>query len=190
LLLEWRDALPEIALALLFLITWLKGDIGGVSWARSLLLVMLAEMLLLAAGFVLWQMDIETGMLRGLMWGLLIVYALAAWGLCRLFSSWWPLVALALLLASRWWTDALPMLAGTMDHDERLLAMRGVAMLAAVAVTTVLPLPHLGMTPEVARDLDLPGEGIWVDHPERLFAAGLAYFLAVAVMRIVVQVPG
>ena len=43
---------------------------------------------------------------------------------------------------------------------------------------------RLGMTPELARELRLPGEGIWVDHPERLLAAGLIYFLAVAVMRI------
>jgi hypothetical protein len=176
-------ALPELGLALIFLMTWISPRVLGSNWVKSLLLTLLAEMLLLSAAFALWRIEAEGGFLLVLMWGLLGLYVLAAWGLSRLFQSWWPMVVLGLLLASRWWVDGLPLLASGIDDTPELLAFRGIALMAAVVVTTIVPLPRLGMSPELVREIRIPGDGIWVDHPERLLATGLLYFSAIACAR-------
>ena len=180
---QWWLVLPELGLALVFLLTWVAPRVLGVAWVKSLLLILLAEMLLLAAAGVLWHMDGGGGGVVALMWGLFGLYALMAWGLCRLFESWWPLMTLGMLLAARIWTDALPAMA--MESEPRMLAVRGVALLGVVVVTTMLPLPRLGMTPELTREIKVPGDGIWVDEPHRLLVTGLLYFTVVPIVRLV-----
>ena len=45
-----------------------------------------------------------------------------------------------------------------------------------VVSTAFLPLPRLGLTLEVVAGQALPGEGLWIDQPHRLVAAGFLYF--------------
>jgi len=179
---QWLLVLPEFGLALVFLLTWVAPRLLGVAWVKSLLLILLAEMLLLAAAGVLWQMEGSGRAVVTLMWVLFGVYALMGWGLCRLFESWWPMITLGMLLATRIWTDVGPALA--MESDPRMLAVRGVALLGVVTVTSFLPLPRLGMTPEVTRDIKVPGEGIWVDEPHRLLVTGALYFTLIPIVRL------
>ena len=178
---QWLLVLPEFGLALVFLLTWVAPRLLGVAWVKSLLLILLAEMLLLSAAGVLWHMTVGSGGVVALMWVLFGLYALMAWGLCRLFESWWPMMTLGMLLAARIWTDALPALA--MESDPWMLAVRGVALLGVVVVTTIVPFPRLGMTPELTREIKVPGDGIWVDQPHRLLVTGLLYFTLVPLVR-------
>lgn len=48
--------------------------------------------------------------------------------------------------------------------------------LAFVFVTTLLPMPKLGITPAVVDAQDLPGSGLWIDEPHRVIAFGFLYF--------------
>lgn len=47
--------------------------------------------------------------------------------------------------------------------------------------TTLVPMPALGITPEVVAGQHLPGSGLWVDQPQRVIAFGFLYFAAVGV---------
>jgi hypothetical protein len=48
-------------------------------------------------------------------------------------------------------------------------------------LTTVLPLPRLGLTPEVVSGQHLPGEGRWIARPCRVMAFGFLYFTAIGI---------
>jgi hypothetical protein len=40
----------------------------------------------------------------------------------------------------------------------------------------ILPVPQFGITSAVRADLDLPGSGHWISHPESVIAFGALYF--------------
>ena len=50
--------------------------------------------------------------------------------------------------------------------------------LVFVGITTVLPLPKLGITAAVVSAQELPGEGLWIEQPHRVIAFGFLYFSA------------
>jgi hypothetical protein len=52
-----------------------------------------------------------------------------------------------------------------------------------VFVTVILPLPRLGITPEVVAQLGIPGSGLWVERPHTVIAFGLLYFGALAAVK-------
>ncbi len=54
-----------------------------------------------------------------------------------------------------------------------------------MAITTVAPVPKLGVTRAVRDAQELPGEGLWIDEPHRVVAAGCFYFLLLAVFQFV-----
>jgi hypothetical protein len=70
--------------------------------------------------------------------------------------------------------------------DEQSLAMRGWAAGAVFYIgfaflTVLLPLPRLGLTPEVLSAQPLAGSGLWVDQPWRVMAFGFLYFTAIGI---------
>ena len=58
-----------------------------------------------------------------------------------------------------------------------------VAYLAAVFGGVVLPLPPLGLTPEVVAGLELPGGGEWIERPHTAVAGMAFYFFALAAFK-------
>ena len=62
---------------------------------------------------------------------------------------------------------------------EELIARLEVSSIAVAAI--LLPLPRLGLTPEVVARLALPGSGQWVEQPHRVLAFGFLYFAATAI---------
>lgn len=60
-------------------------------------------------------------------------------------------------------------------------AVSALAYLVLAFFTTLVPMPALGITPEVVAGQHLPGSGLWVDQPQRVIAFGFLYFAAVGV---------
>ena len=130
--------------------------------------------------------------------GLGLFYTLFVAGFALAFETWWPIVAFWLLTFNR--------LLGAIfiRHEPTFLqrqaieaswAVGAVAYVAGAMVTTVGPIPRLGITPEMVEVADLPGSGIWIDEPYRAVAFGVLYFGALAWWelswrRIVAKLPG
>lgn len=45
-----------------------------------------------------------------------------------------------------------------------------------IFLTAAVPLPSLGLTPEIVASFHLPGSGGWVERPQSVFAFGTLYF--------------
>jgi hypothetical protein len=45
-----------------------------------------------------------------------------------------------------------------------------------VILTSIVPWPAFGLSPEIVASFDLPGSGSWIDRPERALAFGFLYF--------------
>jgi hypothetical protein len=179
-------ALPDLALAATFLITWFAPQTFGTGKVKVLLLVMLLEFLVVhSAGFmgVVAVSDMSKGRKTGAILGLALFYTLFAAAFSLGFSSWWPLLAFWGLILNR----LLGVLVGQPpDGREKAFIMTGWGVGAAVYLlgvfaTTFPPLPRLGMTERLVRSLELPGSGLWVDEPHRVLAFGALYFTLIGV---------
>lgn len=178
-------ALPDLAIAGVFLATWLSPDSVRPGLAKTLVLVMLLEFIVVhSAGFM--GVALAGGMpaarktLATL--GLGGFYTLFVAGFALAFKTAWPLVSFWGLTANR--------LLGALFHrgpgDEamayvvRSWAGGAVFYLLFAFVTVLLPVPRLGLTPDVVAKLGLEGGGLWIDEPWRPVAFGTLYFTAVA----------
>jgi hypothetical protein len=97
------------------------------------------------------------------------------------FKSWWPLVSFWGLTMNR----TLGVLIGQVpsgeerDFVQRTWAVSALCYLVFTFATIALPLPRLGITPEVVVQQRLPGSGLWVEQPHRVIAFGFLYFTVV-----------
>ena len=114
--------------------------------------------------------------------GLGLMYTAFVGAFALAFGDWWPLVA--------FWSLTVNRLTGVLLHtapegQEREQLMSGWAISAVLYIlwifaTLFFPLPRLGLTAEVVAEASLPGEGIWVESPQKVIAAGAGYFLSQA----------
>lgn len=176
-------ALPDFALGGVFLVTWVAPGTFGRRMVAYLMLVMLIEFLIVHSAAFMGHVAMGAGdrrhKVRSLL-GLGALYTLFAGGFALAFKRWWPLWA--------FWGLTLNRLAGVMlgrgpSGRERHLIKRSWAAgvffyIAFVFLTTLLPVPALGITPAVVRAQELPGSGLWIDDPQRVLAFGFLYFTA------------
>jgi hypothetical protein len=175
------SALPDIGFAGVFLVTWIRPSTFGPFMVKWLLVVMMVEFIIVhASGFM---GVVATGpSSRAARVFLLSVlgafYTLFAGGASLVFRSWWPITA--------FWGQTLNRMLGVIlgqatDAEQRDLVMSGWAAavtfyLGGCFATILLPIPRLGITPEVVAAQRIPGGGLWVDHPEKVIAFGVIYF--------------
>lgn len=175
-------ALPDAISAGFFLAVWFAPRTMGLDTVKTGLLIMLVEFVLVHASGFLGHAVYAEGVsaarkLRTLV-GFALFYGLfiGAWALA--FSSWLPLVLFAWLLVGKA-TVALARSRPTAEHVERVRsdwALAAIAYLGGVFATVILPVPQFGITSAVRADLDLPGSGHWISHPESVIAFGALYF--------------
>jgi hypothetical protein len=179
-------ATPDVAIAALFLGTWIAPDLLGAERIGHLMLVMLLEFIVVHSAAFMGQAALGgTHRRQKILWvvGLGGFYTLFVGGFALAFRTSWPLVAFWILTLNR----LLGMVVGQApDGEGRLFMQRSwavgaIAYLGAVFATTMLPVPALGVSGAVVAAADLPGSGIWIDQPQRVLAAGFLYFAAVAV---------
>lgn len=107
-----------------------------------------------------------------------VLYALLVAAFSSGFGTWAPFFGFWILSANR----LLSMLVGGRPGPEaRKEAERSWARAVALYLfgafgVTFLPVPRLGLKPEVMSDIDLAGSGLWVDEPWRVLAFGALYF--------------
>ncbi|MBD9369794.1 hypothetical protein [Xanthomonas sp. XNM01] len=180
-------AVPDAATAAGFLLLWWAPHWLPDQALQTAVAVMAVEFILLHATAMLGTRALSAGggvpaRWRGLA-GLVLVYLLfvAVWA--WMFQALWPLLAFAWLLLGKLWLLVRPP-AG--DARRQLLsdwALASLAYVGACLTTALLPLPRLGLTPEVVAASGLQGGGLWVEQPQTVAVAGLLYFALVAVAR-------
>ena len=174
--------LPDAVTAALFLIAWIEPSIPGPEYVKNLMLVMLIEFIVMhSSAFysVIATDDSDSPIKRSLMLiGLSAFYLAFVAGFAWAFDSTWPLFAFAWLFVSRFihlWIH--PAQSGA--EGGRMMALWGasaVAYLVGAFATVMLPLPALGITPEVISSMHLPGSGEWIERPYTVLAFGALYF--------------
>jgi hypothetical protein len=175
------SAIPDLALAGTYLLTWLAPTTLGDRVIGSLMLVMLLEFINVHSAAIMGNALVAPGAPRGkvvAVVGLGSFYTLFVGAFALAFQRWWPLVAFWGLTLNR----LTPVLFGQAPRGkekqfvQRSWAVGAMLYLAGVFPTTIAPVPRFGITEEVVRAQDLPGSGLWIDEPWRVIAFGFLYF--------------
>jgi len=175
------SALPDIAFAGVFFVTWIRPATFGPFMVKWLLLVMMMEFIIIHSAAFMGVAAFEPGgrVARSTkVLGLGAFYTLFAGAMSLGFKSWWPLAA--------FWGQTLNRLLGVIlgqaqDADQKAFVMAGwgasaLFYLLGAFATILLPVPRLGITPQVVAAQRIPGGGLWVAHPEKVIAFGVLYF--------------
>lgn len=179
-------AVPDAALATAFLVTWLRPFALGERVVEYFLITMLLEFIIVHStalmGAVAMSDEPGRAKLKSLV-GLAGLYTLFVAGFAVGFGVWWPLLAFWGLTFNR----MLGVILGEAPRGrERQYVKAGWALsvvyfLVGATAVTFLPIPELGVTPDVRAQLALPGGGLWIDEPQRVLAFGVFYFGLTAV---------
>lgn len=182
-------ALPDAATAGFFAVLWVAPQLLWPQALRTGLLMMLVEFILVHAAGMLGSIVLAREGGTGRRWkpvlgmGAMYLLFIGAWALQ--FQAWWPLLALAWLLAGKFALVMRPM--ATADKRHQLAsdwAIGVMAYLAGVALTTLLPVPRLGLDRAIVAAADLPGAGgHWMTHPQSVVAFGVFYFGMLALVK-------
>jgi hypothetical protein len=180
------DALPDFGMAVVFLITWIAPHTFGERAVAWLMLTMLIEFINVHSSAFIGQIIIGKAVPAEKLKGLVVVgsfYTLFIAGFALAFKTWWPVVS--------FWAQTLNRSMGAMlgqapsglekKYLQAAWASAVLFYVVFVGVTTVLPIPPLGITRPVVHALHLPGSGEWISHPQKVIAFGFLYFLATAI---------
>lgn len=181
--------LPNIALAAVFLITWIQPYRFGERFVNYLLILMIMEFINVhAAGFLGNVMISKLGRAVKILaiTGLGAFYTIFVGAFSMVFHVWWPLVAFWGLILNRMISVFF---IRTVDDDRkaRLHASWAGGVLcymAAVFITLIPFLPAFGITKDVISNMGLTGSGIWEEEPYRVVAAGFLYFIGAALISV------
>jgi len=177
-------AAPSAGMAAVFLLAWIDPAYLGPAYVKNLMLVMLFEFIVMHStimcGVIIAQSDSSRGLRVLLLLGMTAFYALFVLAFAYAFQSWWPLWVFAYLFVCRF----MYVLASSGDVERRFAAAAAVWGVSALAYlggaffTVLVPLPRLGITPEVVAAMDLSRNmsGAWIDKPWIVLAFGAIYF--------------
>ncbi len=175
-------AVPDAANAVFFAWVWLFPLSVGAGWVKSLMIVMLLEFLVVHSSGFIGMTVVDPGKSRKLKAGVIAgfgaFYLLFAGAFSLAFGEWWPLAAFGWLLVGKF---ALVLFAPVPGAQERarqgyLMATSLAGYVGGVFLTSLLPMPQLGVDDAVRAAAGIPGSGLWVDEPERVLAFGVLYF--------------
>jgi hypothetical protein len=180
------SALPDAALGVAFLVTWLAPHAFGTGMLKYALLTMLMEFFIVhSSGFmslVLWGMKLDVIRKTLATLGVGVAYTMVLVGFALAIGAWWPVWAFWGLTLNRL-ASALLSPRGAGKTRARLTndwVASAVLYLLWIFATIPPWVPALGITPDVVAAAGLPGKGPWAEQPYRVVVAGAGYFLCQA----------
>lgn len=179
------SALPDAGLAGLFLLTWIAPTLLDEKMVSDLMIVMIMEFIIIHSSVFMGIIIISSfPMARKIRYllGLGLLYSLFVAGFSFGFGVWWPFIGFWGLMANR----LSGIILGRVPTEEQK-ALVGktwilgvVCYLGGVTITSIVPLPPLGVTYEVIAAQGIEGSGAWNDEPHNVLAFGTLYFSATA----------
>ena len=175
-------ALPDALTAAAFLATWIAPERVGVEQIGNLMTVMLIEFFVVhSSGFyagILAATAVSRTKRALALLGLTSVYALFMLVLFALVHNPWPIYAFLWLLGSRFVHVLVAPLddSAAIQRSVNLWAVSVATYVLGAMLTILLPLPALGVTPEVVANLHLGSGGEWSVRPYTVLAFGALYF--------------
>jgi hypothetical protein len=183
-------ALPDIITSAAFWCAWIAPGTLGYPRVRDLMLLMLIEFIVMHSGgftAAIFGMENISRTKRALfLAGLTAFYMVFVLGFSLAFDSIWPIWGFLWLFVSRFlllFTSS----AETPTKMRRMLVawvVSALAYLSGAVFTAFVPLPSLGITPEVIENLHLSGSGLWIEQPWTVLAFGALYFALLAYAKI------
>lgn len=182
------SALPDLAWAAAFLVTWFRPYTFGETAIHHLVFVMLLEFIVVhSTGFfgAIGAKD-EPIRSRAFMYTVLVLfYCLFAGSFSLMYGGPWPIYAFLMLTIGRLPNTVLR----PPDADgQTIVILNWAAMtalyLAGVFATAILTIPAHGVTPEVIAKQHFSVGGLWTEEPYRVMAFGAFYFAGMAVVSI------
>jgi len=181
-------AAPSAVMAVVFLIAWVDPAYFGPRYVKNLMLVMLFEFIVMhssiMSGAIIGQAAASRWLRLLLLLGLTAFYAAFVLAFAYAFHSWWPMWVFAYLFVCRFMYLVSPG-----DIERKLAGAAQVWVASALAYlggaffTVLVPLPRLGITPDVVAAMDLSRNmsGAWVEKPWIVLAFGAIYFTVQAI---------
>lgn len=173
-------ALPDALSAGVFLAAWLFPLHWGNALVGNLLLVMLLEFIVVHSSGFLGMTVLDTSASRArrvlAVLGFGAFYLSFVLAFAFIFQRTWAIWAFSWLLVSKLASIWFEPSTAESARQQQLWALSAVCYVLGAFATTLLPLPRLGITPEVVSQLGLPGSGLWVEQPQKVVAFGLLYF--------------
>ncbi len=176
------SAIPDALTASWFLVLWCFPLAFGTGAVRNGMLLALVEFVTLHASVMLGHFALSPKLSRShralylLCFGLFYSMFIGAFAMA--FQAFWPVLAFGWLLAAKF----AALFASPAENAARLQTMQttwgvgAMIYIGGVLLTSMLPVPRLGISREVQALLDLPGSGLWVKQPQTLIAFGTIYF--------------
>ena len=182
------NAVPDFAMAGVYLLAWGAPHRLGVSHLTGLVLLMLLEFINIhSSAFMGDVLSRDKSRFRvpvalalpakiGSVVALGVFYTLFVGGFSFIFKVWWPVGAFWLLTLNRLLV-LLPARGSSKETQDAVQRGWGAAVGCYIlALFAGMAAPAWGITAEVRQALDLPGGGLWVEHPQAALAAGFLYF--------------
>lgn len=176
------SALPDAITAAGFLLLWCFPLAFGPDAVRNGILLALVEFVTIHASVMLGHFAFSAEPARTRKAASLAIfggfYTLFVGGFALAFRAWWPVFGFGWLLAAKF----AALFASPAENAARLQTMQttwgvgAMIYIGGVLLTSMLPVPRLGISREVQALLDLPGSGLWVKQPQTLIAFGTIYF--------------
>ena len=183
------SALPDFLLAGVCLYTWLHPMAFDPMLVKRLTTLTLLEFIVVhSAPFsgIVALSDMKRLAKVGALAALGAFYMLFAWGFSAGSDSNWPMIAFFALMLNR----LLPVLVGAIPSEAQKGYMAScwivgaIAYLGTVFAAATLPIPPLGVTPEVIKAQAFSSGGMWPEQPFRPLFMGTVYFTIVGVWEI------
>lgn len=181
-------AIPDFGMALLYAGLWIAPRVFGVGRINDALLALALEIVaVFAAGLFALTLTADRTPFGV---GRATVLTLGCGGATALLlyvsidrGAFWPVIGFWTLTGNRiagWWRapDQRSRRAGVISWVLSPLFYVG-----AILATTYVPLPPLGLTPQVRIDAGLVGTSLWDTDPQRGLAAGMLYYTVQALYR-------
>jgi hypothetical protein len=178
------QAVPDLGISAVFLITWLRPDTFGPQFVRRLVLVMLLEFIVIhSAGFMGAATISAVSRLRRILviLGFGLFYSLFTGAFSLAFHTTWPFLSFWVLIANRM-LGVVVSPAGDLKEANVVMLGWGLTVLAYLGccfLTVLVPMPRFGITAEVVQRQAFTGGGLWIDQPHTAIAFGFFYFLVV-----------
>lgn len=182
-------SVPDFALGAAFLVTWASPFTFGEQSVRYFMYFMLLEFIVIHSSAVLGALTVsQRSRTQKALWflGLVLFYSTFAGAFSVACGDAWPLLAFWSLTLVK----APGLIFSSYSPESKRSMMRQWGTMAIfyvgfAAVTTLLPLPRLGINEDVITRQGFRASGLWIEQPYRVVAFGFLYFSAIGIYQFV-----